>query len=44
MDVFTSCAYHVSRAECESSCLRVLYANGHGCKFGRVKVTVDEFL
>ena len=44
MNVFTPSAYHVPRAECESGCLGVLYANGHGCKFRRVKVTVDEFL
>ena len=44
MNVFASGAYHVARAECESSGFGVLYADSHGSKLGRVEITVDEFL
>lgn len=44
VNVLASCAYHVSRTECECSGFGVLYADSHGCKFRGVEIAVDEFL
>ena len=44
VNVLRTSAYHVSGGECERGGFGVSYAYGHGCKFGRVEITVDEFL
>ena len=44
MNIFGPCAYHVARAKGECGGFGVLYANSHGCKLGRVEVTVNKSL